>query len=383
MDQFQTGHPAIAHVWRLTLAAVAGLSLGACGGSSPATGPASSDSGLDDALGNPAVAERPTLSPQSRATLAAAAGTTLPAGLCSETSLGALREVWQAHPTDPEVRDTMRHALDACQQWDGLAEVLEAKPDSERTDAERLELARLYLRNLGSFEEAEALAVPLATRYPEDPDIVSLAAASLYYQDRMAEAAPMVDRLWETIVQQRNTDIMTMRAVAFINDGNPERAARILEQVLEFNDSHAFAWTTLARARQAMGDEEGAQTALLRTEELRAEERELTRVSQRASDLAMAARQAWERGDHEAYEQYALDLIDVLPPERRPDVYRDLGAAYNEMNRPKDARAAYETAAEIERQLEADESATPGEPADGQSSGTPIDARPTGTSDGG
>lgn len=270
---------------------------------------------------------------------------------CGEQNLAALRNVWERFPTDPFVRQQLRSTLETCLQWDGLAEVLEALPEDERTDADRIELAGVYLRNLGRFADAEETIMPLVERYPDDMNIVSLAAASLYYQERIVEAVPMIDRIWDQMVAVKNTDTMTMRAVAFIDAGNPERAARILEQVIEFNPDHSFAWTTLARARQALGDEVGAQEARERNEALRSEESERTRQGQRFGDLSLALQAAWDAAEFEEVERLALRMLEVAPENMEPEVYRVLGRAYNELARPAEAREAFEKADELERAL--------------------------------
>ena len=288
------------------------------------------------------------------ATLNAAAVVDSRAIQCGEENLAALRAVWERHPTDPLVREELRKALETCQQWDGLAEVFEAKPESSRSDADRLELAGLYLRHLGRFADAEAIAVPLAARHPTNMDIVSLAAASLYYQNRVAEAVPMIDRLWDQMVAAQNTDILTMRAVAFLDEGNAERAVNILDDVIEMNPEHVFALTTLARARQELGDEAGAQAAREKNEELRAEQSLQTRQGQRMADLSRTLQIAWDAGEFEEVERIALRLLDIAPANSKPEIHRILGDTYNELGRPGDARAAFELAAELERALNAE-----------------------------
>lgn len=306
-------------------------------GGAPAAGTAPADAGQPDAA--------------ALATLGAAAALDSTAMRCGEENLSALREVWERYPADAFVRDQLRTLLEACMQWDGLAEVLEAKPEAERTPAEQIELAGLYLRHLGRFADAEKIAIPLAQAYPDDMNVVSLAVASLYYQDRVEEAVPMIDRLWEQMVAAKNTDIMTMRAVAFLDAGNAERAANILEQVIEFYPEHTFALTTLARARQELGDEAGAQAAREQNEVLRAEESLRTRQGQRMADLTRTLQAAWDAGEYEEVERIALRMLEIAPPETVPQVYRVLGDTYNELRRSDEARAAFEKAAELERAL--------------------------------
>ena len=292
--------------------------------------------------------------PEALATLGASVALESQAIRCGEKNLSALRTIWEQYPGDPQVREALRSDLEKCQQWDGLAEVLEAQPAEERTNAEQLNLAGLYLRNLGRFADAEAVAVPLAERFPDDTDIVSLAAASLYYQDRVEEAIPMIDRLWEQLVASQNTDILTMRAVAFMNDGQPKRAVSILEQVIQFNPRHTFGWTSLARARQAMGDEEGAREAREVNEALRSESSLMARQGQRMADITRNLQASWDAEAYEEVVRLAESLLEMAPEDKKPEIHRTIGKAYNEMARPADARTAFEAAAEIERLLNAE-----------------------------
>ncbi len=327
--------------WALLIAGT--IALGGCSNVAPPPSPAS------ESTATPVPPDAAAL-----ATLSSAAAVDSRAIMCGEENLAALRVVWERYPTDAIVREQLRGQLETCMQWDGLAEVLEAKPETERTDADRLELAGLYLRHLGRFADAEAVAVPLAEGRPDNMDIVSLAAASLYYQDRVEEAVPMIDRLWDQMVAAQNSDIMTMRAVAFLDAGNPGRAVKILDQVIELYPRHTFALTTLARARQDMGDEAGAQEAREINEVMRTEASLKARQGQRMADLTRTIQAAWDAGEFEEVERNALRMLDIAPEETAPEIYRVLGDTYNELGRPEDARAAFEQAAELERTLKAE-----------------------------
>lgn len=280
--------------------------------------------------------------------------------LCAEASRDALAALAADFPREPLVVAAAREIMPRCRDYATLAVLLEEIPEAERTDVDRIELAQLYSRNLSRFADAEAIIAPVIERHPSDLHAVSIYAAALYYQGRFNEAAPLVDALWEQMVNEQNVDIMTIRADAFIDAGQVDRAIRILDQVLGWNPQHGFALNTMRKARVRAGDDEGAEAVAATREALdeasAAKQRAMTEIQRRFQDL-VAAFDAYRYDDAAAI---ALELIDKAPDESsRAELYQSLANIRRMQGREDEALAARDEATRLMQLAAATRTAAP------------------------
>lgn len=301
--------------------------------------------------------------PEARATQAAVAAIPV-ADRCEEEMLSALGTLHDAYPTDSTLFALVVETFDRCQAYEDLTAAYERRPDEVRGDVERRELARVYLRHAGRFEDALAIVAPLAEATPGDADLAGITAASLYYLGRVEEVSPYLDGVWNQLVASGNVELMTMRAEAYVKQGNTARARRIYEQILEQSPNYPFALTSYGQWLVEQGDAESlayGDRLLRRSESINAVRDREAASGSRINDLSKAMMKAWEAQDYEQTLQIALQLQPILPDDKQPDIYRTLGHTYTELGRNDEARDAYTRAAEIETELAAKqiESSTP------------------------
>lgn len=276
------------------------------------------------------------------------------AARCAPGVIAELQAVQQAYPQDLEPYAALRGVLEACERWEPLADLLASRPPDQRTLDETVDLARLDIIYLQRFAEGEALIQPLVDADPDNVDYVSLLTAALFYQQRGAEASPYIDRLWEAIVAARNVDVMVMRAMAYHEAGQSERALRILEQARGYRPDDVFLLTSLGQVSAALGNEGAAATAAAAAQAARDAQGAQVALNTRLQDLYRQLGEAYNQGRFLDVEPLARQLLEGgAPPALQAEIQHVLGRTYLELGRFEDAAAAEDEAARIERALAA------------------------------
>lgn len=259
---------------------------------------------------------------------------------CGADAKLALDAIGGRYPAAPEVATARRAYYSTCGEWQALADMLAAIPAASRSEADTVTLARVDIRYLQKFAEGETLVRPLVAAQPSNLDLASLLAASLYYQQRFAEAVPMVDALWQQVVASRNVDIMTMRAEAFLNEGNADRAIRVLNEVLAYAPQHEFGRAVLSRAMAVKGDASGAAAVQATTDAIRAAREAEVANATWVNDRLAEMRAAFDAKRFDESERMARSIIPHLPENRKHEMYDTLGDILGSLGRFDDATKA-------------------------------------------
>lgn len=256
------------------------------------------------------------------------------------------------YPLEPTVRQVARSVMPECREQEALVALLEARPEAQRPDDERIELATLYLRHVSRFSDAEAEIKPLLDRDRRNQDYVSIYAAALYYQDRFQEAIPYVDAIWTAITREENTDIMAMRADAFIGSGQVDRAILILKDVIRLNPTHTFAINLLRRAETMKGNVAAADVLSATSEAISVanadQSRAMTELQTRFRDLVAA----FDAHDYDTAEAIAKELLAKAPHiGAEEQLYESLAAIYKMQGKPDLERQALDEATKRQKLL--------------------------------
>jgi len=271
---------------------------------------------------------------------------------CAPSAIADLQAVHKAYPAAAAPYAALRTTLEDCQRWEPLAALLESRPADGRTLDETVDLARLYIIYLQRFAEGEALIQPLVAANPDNVDYVALLTSALFYQRRVAEAAPFVDRIWDAVVANRLADIMAMRAMAHHEAGRSDRALSILEEARGYQPENVFVLTSLGQVAAAMGDADAAATASAGAQEAREAQGAQVALNARLQDLYRRLGEAYNQGLFLDVEPLAKQLLEGgAPPDLQVEIHRVLSRTYLELGRTEDAAAAADEASRIEREL--------------------------------
>ena len=100
----------------------------------------------------------------------------------------------------------------------------------------RTELANLLVNSLGKLDEAETLLRETIEKFPDDAASRNELAELLIFEDRIAEAASVLDAAFNEQVKGEAT--FATRARIYSHNGHPTDALRIIKSGLEFDASY-------------------------------------------------------------------------------------------------------------------------------------------------
>ena len=191
----------------------------------------------------------------------------------SDAAIAAFRRVLELTPDDWLAAYRLGHLLlgqgDAEAAASPVAQALRGAP----ADAAVLALAGELALATGRYRDADdlyrrALArQPSATRlyYPlarAQRSIAGNAAAQLLQRAGDGEVRVNDPRMAALAAYSRSTQMLLEQGAALLDAGNYRAAVDTLEKATAQNPDSVFAWTTLGRVREILGDVAGARTAL-------------------------------------------------------------------------------------------------------------------------
>ncbi|MEO8084019.1 MAG: prolyl oligopeptidase family serine peptidase [Ardenticatenales bacterium] len=301
----------------------------------------------EDAAAAPIAPDTP-LTDAERASLTALQGTMASAHKASDEQLATLRALHAAHPSSADVSSVLQAALVAREDWTGLAAVLTARPSL--TAPERATLAKVYIK-LGRWADAAAIARPLSDAAPTDPDAAYAAALPLARLGQLDDAAAVLDRAHDAIVNARSADALTLRGMIHLDAREADQAAAVLEQAAALNPDYFPAYNALGRARMALGDDAGAKAAYDQVAAIHTRDDAVTAQRLRLSARATALKAAWDAGDYAT----ARTTIEAMLPEAdaadastRRDLWQFAAAIYEALGEDDKAAAAQAEAGKVE-----------------------------------
>lgn len=257
-------------------------------------------------------------------------------------SVTTLRALLQQDPGDESVTTLLQHALLQRQDWNGLAELLQARAG---TDEQRMELASVLVKAQRLDEAASLLAVLLAER-PDAERVIWLSAYTAYQRGRHDEAAALLDDSLERLLAAGRNDALLLLGTLRLAD-DPERSRDLLTAYVARDSQNPAGHSALGRALAALGDEAGAREHLERAVALhdgmgRAESEQL-----KLSAQASALNRAFEAGEHDRCVELLDEMLAHAQPELQVELYRFLARVHLARGRSDLADAALERAAQL------------------------------------
>lgn len=267
----------------------------------------------------------------------------------SQNDIDSLNKIREKYPSAPVVRTLLQGALVKREDWQTAADVITQIPDGERTDEEKVNLAKIYIK-LGRYEDALNTVNPLLEKNPANVELVSLASNSLLNLGRYDEAGQRLDQVWTQIVGEKRFDETTMRGLIYFYQKNYAKAVETLTKSLEFNPDNVSAFNLLARVYAAQGDnqkaEEYTKKMQLGMEKMTAEKQKKARFLESAKNLERAF-------NDKRYEEVVMLAKTMIPEAETPNkfaLYQYLASAYQALGKPADAQNALAEAEKLKIQ---------------------------------
>jgi tetratricopeptide (TPR) repeat protein len=267
----------------------------------------------------------------------------------SAEELAQAKALHEKYPAAADVRTVLVSSLQLSGDWAGVADLVKAVPEAERTHDDQLILAKAYLR-VGRNAEAAAIAGPMADANPADVGLNNLAGQAWFNLGDQNRAAMVFDRVWPGLISGKQIDAVVDRGLIYFYQGAHPQAIETLRAALGMDADSIPANNALARVYAAMGDQQQATVFQQHAEQIHAkattEEARAMRLVGLGRELETAFREK-RFGDCVAA---ALQIIPLAPPPTQATAYQYLGQCYQAQGNTAEAQKANEQAAHLQQQ---------------------------------
>ncbi|HQU82468.1 MAG TPA: tetratricopeptide repeat protein [Pyrinomonadaceae bacterium] len=264
----------------------------------------------------------------------------------SQNDIDSLSKIREKYPKNSNIRLLMQSALIKREDWQTAADFISQIPESERSEDEKKNLARIYSK-LGRYEEALKTVTPLLEKSPANIDFISISSNSMMNLGRYEESAVALDKVWNEIVNQKRFEEMTMRGMLFFYQKNYDKAIETLNKSIEINPNNVAAYNSIARVYAAQGNTAKAEEYTKKVQEVFDK---MTADTQKNAKFVDAAKKLQEAFQNKRYEE-VIDLAQKLLPEAEGEnkyaLYQFLANSYMALGKTQEAKNAVAEAEKV------------------------------------
>lgn len=268
--------------------------------------------------------------------------------LITRTDLDSLKKLYEKYPTADDVRKTLQAALVVRQDWGALEKLLTEIPKERQTDADKIELTKVYIK-LGKGKEASQTITPFADAKTDDVELNGLAGQAFFVAGQNEEAAKYIDRVWEKLIAAKKVDEITARGLIYFYQGNNQKAVEVLKEANKINANYVPTLNALARVHAAMGNESQAESYRVQIErimhEVTVDETRKAKLVEHAKEL----QKAWNEKRYEDVIKIAQGMIPEADPANRAVLYEYMAQSYQALGKTEEAKAAMDEAAKLKQ----------------------------------
>lgn len=266
----------------------------------------------------------------------------------SQRDIDALNAMREKYPASADLRTIMIAALNRRQDWGALEKVLAAIPDGEKTDTDRLNRARMYVR-LGRFQEASD-EVNTWVNGANQPEAAIIKGQANFFLGNLDESATAFDAAWEALMSGKRAEEIAMRGIIFFRKGENDKAVETLTKALEFDGQNLSAISALGQLYAAKGDITRAEAFRARAERVYEELAAKEKKNARLVPLIYQLEDAFKAKNYNEVINTALQILPIADEKNKGAVYQYLAQAYQATGRPTDAQAALAEAEKLKKQ---------------------------------
>lgn len=257
----------------------------------------------------------------------------------------SLKKIYGKYPNDSQVRNVYQSALIKRDDWISLEKFIGEIPVAERTRADQLNLAKVYLK-LGRYQNLVELMKPPAQANPNDADFNSLLGFGYFYLGQNEEAAKHLDLVWNKLLQEKRTDEITTRGMIYFRQNNYPKAIEVLDKAIEINPQNSTATNTLSRIYAIQNNSEKAEEFRKRTAEIHQKGEESDAKAIKNVKLLYDLQTAWKEKKYFEVIELAKQILPEADEKNKPALYQYIAESYKALGKNEEAKAAI---AELEK----------------------------------
>ncbi len=263
----------------------------------------------------------------------------------TKLDVDSLLNLRKEHPNSTVVRQLLQGALIKREDWAAAEELLSHVPVAELSTADKLNLARIYIKQ-GRFVEATEFLTALGAEGAERIEVAALLGQAQFYTGRIDEAAQSFELVQNDLLAQRRGDDLALLGTIYLRRGEHLKAIDTLQKTVELVPESIAANNVLSQAYAAAGNDEKSE--LYRTKLGAINQRKAT-VEKTKSRLVPLLYQLETAYEAKQYDQ-VIALVERIQPDSdastKPVLYQYLVAAYTAKG---DDAGAKKAQAEVER----------------------------------
>lgn len=268
--------------------------------------------------------------------------------LITRADLDSLKKLYAKYPTVDDVKKTLQAALVVRRDWSALEKLLTEIPKEQQTDADKIELTKVYIK-LGKGKEASQTITPFADAKTDDVELNGLAGQAFFVAGQNEEAAKYIDRVWGKLIAAKKVDEITTRGLIYFYQGNNQKAVEVLTEANKINGNYIPTLNALARVYAAMGNETQAESYRTHVEKIMhdvtAEETRNAKLVEHANEL----QKAWNEKRYEDVIKIAQGMMPDADPANKAVLYEYIAQSYHALGKTEEAKAAMNEAAKLKQ----------------------------------
>lgn len=266
----------------------------------------------------------------------------------SQADIDSLNSLREKYPEALEVRQTLQAALIKREDWATVEKIIVETPEKDKTNADRLNLAKIYLK-LGEYEKAAELLKTLTGDKTIEVEAKSLLGQAQFYLGQTNEAAQTIDSVWNELVAGKKTDEMTLRGMIYFRQGKLDEGIETLKKVLEIEPENISANNALSRIFAAKGDTANAEIYLNKAQAAHEKIAALEKKKSRLVPLYYQLEDAYKAKKYDEVINIARQILPDADEKNQAALYQYLANAYQAQGNQAEAENAMRKAAELNR----------------------------------
>lgn len=265
----------------------------------------------------------------------------------SQPDIDSLNSLREKYPEAAEVRQTLQAALIRREDWATVEKIIVEMPEREKTNADKLNLAKIYLK-LGEYEKAAGLLNSLTADKTIEVEAKSLLGQAQFYLGQINEAAQTIDSIWNEIVAGKKTDEMTLRGMIYFRQNKLDEAVETLKKVLDIEPENISANNTLSRIYSAKGDTANAEIYLNKAQAAHEKIAALEKKKTKLVPLYYQLEDAYKAKKYDEVISIARQILPDADEKNQTALYQYLANAYQAQGNQVEAENAMRKAAELQ-----------------------------------
>ena len=264
----------------------------------------------------------------------------------TKIDVDALTKLRSEYPGSPVVRRVLQGALIKRGDWASAETVINEIPERERTNADRINLAKVFFKQ-GKFRDTIDVLKGISPGPDERVEVAALLGQSQFYNGNFDDAAKTLESVRNELASQKRGDDLAHLGMTHYRLAENPKALEVLQQAVEMSPQNITAHSALVRVHTALGDTAQAEAWRLKlqaiNDRIAADEKKKSRLVPLYYQL------------EDAYAAKDFDKVVSLVAQIQPDaddttrgaLYQYLANAYRAKGKEREAQKALDDAARL------------------------------------